>query len=97
MIKERILFEGTTGDNINEAILIAINKTKELDEDVFIRWNGATVRVNSKDTLASAYAKYERELSKIDLVTLNDNGELISKRELAKKIANLMINYLDGF
>lgn len=97
MIKERILFEGTTGDNINEAILIAINKTKELDEDVFIRWNGATVRVNSKDTLASAYAKYERELSKIDLVTLNDNGELISKRELAKKIANLMINYLDCF
>ena len=95
-MEQRVLFEGTLGgESIDKAIPVAISKAKDLDEDVFIRWNGATVRVNSKDTMSSVHAKYNRELANLSLINLNDSGELISKRELAKKIAKFVMNYLD--
>lgn len=94
-MKESIIFEGTLGEDINDVVLSVINRRKELNEDVFIRWNGATVRVTEKDDKNSILKKYYKELVKIDLYTKQQNGELISKDELANKISSIIMKYLE--
>lgn len=95
-MKESIIFEGTTGDDINDVISVVINRRNELNEDVFIRWNGATLRVEEKDDKNSILKKYYKELVKIDLYTKEQNGELISKTQLADKISSIIMKYLNN-
>ena len=85
MIKKSIIFEGTPGDDITDCIIVATSKAKELNEDVFIYWNGATVRVSPDDDENSILSSYDVELNKIDLYNLRRHGELFTKIELAKK------------
>ena len=96
MIKESIIFEGTPGDDITDGIMVATNKAKELNEDVFIRWNGATVRVSPDDDENSILSDYDVELNKIDLYNMRRHGELFTKIELAKKIASVITKFLSS-
>lgn len=96
MIKESIIFEGTVGDDINDIIPNVINRRNKLNKDVFIRWNGATIRVEEKDDKNSILKKYYDELVKVDLYNKHQNNELISKNELANKISSIIIKYLNN-
>lgn len=94
-MKESIIFEGTLGEHINDIIPDVINRRNELNEDVFIHWNGATIRVTEKDDKNSILKSYYKELAKINLYTKQQNGELISKDELASKIASIITKCLN--
>lgn len=94
-MKESIIFEGTLGEDISDIIPSVINRRNELNEDVFIRWNGATIRVKEKDDKISILTNYYKELDKICLYTKQQNGELISKDELANKISSIIMKYLE--
>lgn len=96
MIKESIIFEGIPGDDITDAINVATNKAKELNKDVFIRWNGATVRVSPVDDKNSILSDYDVELKKRDLYNMYEHGELFTKIELAKKIASGITKFLSN-
>lgn len=96
MIKESIIFGGTPGDDINDVIPVTISKAKELNKDVFIRWNGATVRVSPDKDKNSILSDYNVELKKIDLYNMRKQGEIITKTELAKKIASVITNFLSN-
>ena len=96
MIKESIIFEGTPGDDITDGIMVATNKAKELNEDVFIRWNGATVRVSPDDDENSILYDYDVELNKINLYNMRRHGELFTKIELSKKIASIITKFLSN-
>ena len=93
-MKESIIFEGNLGNDITDVIPIAINKAKELNEDVFIRWNGATVRVSPDSDKNSILSDYDIELNKIDLYNMRERGEVFTKIELAKKIASAITKFL---
>ena len=96
MIKESIIFEGTPGDDITDAITVATSKAKELNEDVFIRWNGATVRVSPYDDENDILSDYDVELNKIDLyidklckdndLIFIEKDEPISMEDLANRL-----------
>ena len=94
MIKESIIFEGTVGDDLNDIIPDVINRRNELNKDVFIHWNGATIRVKEEDDKNSILKKYYEELVKVDLYNKHQNNELISKKELADKISSIIMKYL---
>lgn len=96
MIKESIIFEGTPGDDITGAITVATSKAKELNKDVFIRWNGATVRVSPIDDENSILSDYDVELNKRELYNMRERGELFTKIELAKKIASVITKFLSN-
>lgn len=96
MIKESIIFEGTPGDDITDAITVATNKAKELNKDVFIRWNGATVRVSPIDDENNILSDYNVELKKRKLYNMSKRGELFTKIELAKKIASVITKFLSN-
>ena len=50
-MKQRLLFEGELSDlDIENVFLELIGKAIEIDDDVFLRWNGATLRIRPKDT-----------------------------------------------
>ena len=96
MIKESIIFEGAPGDDITDCIIVATNKAKELNEDVFIRWNGATVRVSPDDDENDILSDYDVELNKIHLYSMRKHGELFTKIELANKIASVITEFLNN-
>lgn len=93
-MKESIIFEGNLGNDIIDAITVATSKAKELNEDVFIRWNGATVRVSPDSDKNSILSDYDVELNKIELYNMRERGEVFTKIELAKKIASAITKFL---
>ena len=44
-----------------------ISKAVETDDDVFLRWNGATVRVEPTDTIDTLMQKYDKEIRLVGL------------------------------
>lgn len=96
MLKQRIIFEGTVGDDINSAIPIVINKAKEINEDVFITWNGVTMRISPDSTMCEVLADYNRGLHLLGLGVEENNGELIKKKVLSDKLASYIINIINS-
>ena len=67
-MRQRLLFEGELSDQTIENVFPAlISKAIEADEDVFLRWNGATVRVEPKDTIDTLMQKYDKEIRLIGM------------------------------
>ena len=63
-MKQSILFEGELGgQGLDEVLPELIRKAGEIGQDVFVRWNGATLRVASKDTADSLMKEYKRQLA----------------------------------
>ena len=62
-MKQRLLFEGELSDlDIENVFLELIGKAIEIDDDVFLRWNGATLRIRPKDTPETLMAEYEKQI-----------------------------------
>lgn len=62
-MKERLLFEGELSDGALENVFpTLIGKAIENDDDVFLRWNGATIRIEPEDTIDTLMQKYDKEI-----------------------------------
>ena len=67
-MKERLLFEGELSDVTLENVFpTLISKAVEIDDDVFLRWNGATIRVEPTDTIETLMQKYDKEIRLVGL------------------------------
>lgn len=67
-MKQRHLFEGELADDYIENVFpILIRKVQEVGEDVFLRWNGATIRVEEKDTPDTLMKKYDEAIRLVGL------------------------------
>ena len=62
------LFEGELSDVALENVFpTLISKAVETDDDVFLRWNGATIRVEPTDTIDTLMQKYDKEIRLVGL------------------------------
>ena len=93
-MKKRILYEGTVGEYINDALPIMISKAKELEEDVFLRWNGATLRITKEDTIEGLLKEYDEQLHAITLLEQEKRGDLLGITYIKEKIANVLVEFL---
>ena len=67
-MKQRLLFEGELSDvSLENVFPTLISKAVETDDDVFLRWNGATIRVESTDTIDTLMQKYDKEIRLVGL------------------------------
>ena len=89
-MKESKLYEGTAGESINDALPIVILKAKELREDVFLRWNGATLRVSPNSSMSGLLKEYSEQLHGFSLLTLEKQGDLISKDQIKEKLGDVI-------
>lgn len=73
-MKQMVIFDSEPGDFIHRNIdkLIKIRKTS--DDDLFLRFNGCTIRVEMDDTADTVYKKYEDALHMISLWSAEKNG-----------------------
>ena len=84
-MKERLLFEGELSDVALENVFpTLISKAVETDDDVFLRWNGATIRVEPTDTIDTLMQKYDKE---IRLVGLANKIEMHADQPLTEQAA----------
>lgn len=62
-MKQGLLFEGELSDpELDEVLPKLISKAAETEQDVFVHWNSATIRVRPTDTVAGLMAEYEELL-----------------------------------
>ena len=67
-MKQRLLFEGELSDvELENVFPTLISKAIETDDDVFLRWNGATIRVEPTDTIDTMMQKYDKEIRLVGL------------------------------
>ena len=68
IMRQRLLFEGELSDVTLENVFpTLISKAVEIGDDVFLRWNGATVRVEPTDTIDALMQKYDKEIRLVGL------------------------------
>ena len=90
-MKERRLFDGEIGDNsIDVCIPKLIDIAKETGEDVFLRWNGATMRIDKNDTIDTVMNDYNEQCHAQNLFALERRGGIIHIYDLSNKIAGLI-------
>ena len=91
MIKHE-LYEGQIGDSFEVSLKDAIKRAKEIEEDVFFRWNGVTLRVKPKSSYENLCDVYDEGLNESFVFAQKRPGELISVSELSEKIAKFIAN-----
>ena len=72
-MRQRLLFEGELSDpGLDEVLPKLISKAIETDDDVYLRWNGATIRVEPTDTIDTLMQKYDKEIRLVGLANKMD-------------------------
>jgi hypothetical protein len=94
-MKQRILFEGEVCDAPLDKILPdIINKAKDMCEDVFVRWNGATLRVSPNDEVRTLMKEYDRQLHAFSLEQAEREGNIIHIFKLKENIDILVSKFI---
>lgn len=94
-MKERRLFEGELADrSIEGCMMELIGLSKQIGEDVFLRWNGMTLRISEKDTPEGLMQEYDQQCHAAFLLSMEYNGDLIKVDELALKLAKGIKKFL---
>lgn len=84
-MKQRLLFEGELSDVALENVFpTLISKAIETDDAVFLRCNGATIRVEPTDTIDTLLQKYDKE---IRLVGSANKMEMSADQPLTEQAA----------
>ena len=84
-MRQRLLFEGELSDvSLENVFPTLISKAIETDDAVFLRCNGATIRVEPTDTIDSLMQKYDKE---IRLVGLANKMEMPADQPLTEQAA----------
>lgn len=82
-MKQRLLFEGELSDVTLENVFpTLISKAVETDDDVFLRWNGATIRVEPTDTIDTLMQKYDKAIRIVGLANRLENPATAPDRHL---------------
>ena len=90
-MKERVLFEGELGDQSIELVLPElIAKAREMRDEVFLRWNGATIRINGCDSVESLIREYEQQIHCFSLGAMEQAGDLITMRQVENKLKDVV-------
>lgn len=72
-MRQRLLFEGELSDvDIENVFPTLISKVIETGNDVFLRWNGVIISVESKDTPETLMQKYDEQITLIGLTNKTD-------------------------
>lgn len=96
-MKRRILFEGEFGDrSIDECIPQLIKTARETGEDVFLRWNGATMRITSEDTVATVMNDFNEQCHAMSLFAQERQGDILHVDDLSAKIARVIKKMMEG-
>ena len=92
-MKEYKLYEGQLcDDSLEKVIPSIINKAIQSKDDVFLRWNGKTMRVTPNSTLDDVLGDYETQCNESSIVYKKQVGQLIDTDVLAKKLVNIIKN-----
>ena len=84
-MRQRLLFEGELSDvSLENVFPTLISKAIETDDAVFLRCNGATIRVEPTDTIDTLLQKYDKE---IRLVGLANKMEMSADQPLTEQAA----------
>lgn len=82
-MKQGLLFEGELSDVTLENVFpTLIGNAVETDDDVFLRWNGATIRVEPTDTIDTLMEKYDKEIRIVSLANRLENPATAPDRHL---------------
>ena len=92
---ERIVFEGNAGDDITNVIPVAINKAMLTGGCCYIHWNGAFVKVYANDNEDSVLNRYYKSLENVKVVDAKNSGDIVYKHELADKLSNYIVEFLN--
>ncbi len=84
-MKELMIFDAECGDSISSCIDEVIQKRKSSNEDIFLRFNGVTMRVTENDTPESVYSQYNNGLHLQSLRAMEYHG-FINHDELKEKM-----------
>ena len=62
-MKQSILFEGELSDpGLDEVLPKLLSKARETEQDVFVHWNSATIRVRPASTVEDLIAEYDEQI-----------------------------------
>ena len=90
-MKEHKLYVGELNDGpIDHAAKKLIQMAKETNNDVFLRWNGATMRVSSDSTVDSVLEDYDVKIHQQGLATDEKYGRIVKVEDLSRKIAEII-------
>ena len=90
-MKQRILFEGEIGDaSIDECIQKLIEKARETGEDVFLHWNGATMRITSEDNCIEVLNGFNEQWHSRCLLAMERTGDILHVDALSEKIIRVI-------
>lgn len=96
-MKERRLFDGEIGDSsIDVCIPKLIDMASETGEDVFLRWNGATMRITKDDTIATVMNDFNEQCHAMSLFALERNGDILHVDDLSDKITGLIKKLMEA-
>ena len=84
-MKQYVIYDSESGDfiwkNIEKCVLIR----EQSGCDIFLRFNGCTMRIDGHDDADTVYKKYREELHRISLHNAEKNG-FIDWEEIKEKI-----------
>ena len=86
MIQHQI-FEGQLWDDFDECLPKLIDIAVKSNEDVFLRWNGATVRIRPDSTKESVTKDFDEQCHMMALWAKEHNGEILHIDKIANQIA----------
>lgn len=71
-MKQRLLFEGELSEKLDKVFPTLVSKAVETGEDVFLRWNNATIRVEPTDTIDTLMKKYDKAIRLVGIANKMD-------------------------
>lgn len=71
-MKQRLLFEGELSEELDKVFPTLVSKAVETGEDVFLRWNDATMRVEPTDTIDTLMKKYDKAIRLVGIANKMD-------------------------
>lgn len=71
-MKQRLLFEGELSEELDKVFPTLVSKAVETGEDVFLRWNDATIRVEPTDTIDTLMKKYDKAIRLVGIANKMD-------------------------
>lgn len=90
-MKKCTLYDGELNDiDINNVVGKVIEMRKESDNDVFLRWNGATMRITKTSTVQEVLDDYDRQTNAMNLLWKKEHNLLFD----AETVANKLLKFL---
>ena len=84
-MKQYVIYDSEPGDSIYRNIEKCVLIREQSGGDIFLRFNGCTMRIDGDDDADTVYQKYQEGLHRISLHNAEKNG-FIDWEEIKEKI-----------